>query len=118
MRPLWRRLHEDERGAPAVEFVGALPLLLLLGMAAWQLLLVGHVAVATENAARTGARAAAIGQDPGDAARDSLPSWLHSGASVTASGAEVEVRVPVPVIVRDLQLEGVHITRDAHFPSE
>jgi pilus assembly protein CpaE len=89
-----------ERGQAAVEFVAVLPFVLLAGVVAWQLVLVGHVAWDVAGAARSGARAAVVGRNPGAAARSALPPPLRSGTRVASGvGGIVRVSVPVPLIV-------------------
>src|SRR5436309_14170523 len=90
----------SQRGQATVEFVGTLPLVLLAGLIAWQLVLVGHVAWSAAGAARSGARAALVGRDAGRAARSALPPPLRSGTRVgRLAGGGVRVSVPVPLVV-------------------
>jgi TadE-like protein len=90
----------SERGQAAVEFVAVLPFVLLAGLVAWQLVLVGHVAWDAAGAARSGARAALVGRSAGLAARSALPPPLRGGTRVvSAGGGVVRVSVPVPLVV-------------------
>ena len=87
----------SERGQASVELVAAVPLVLAIGALAWQLALAGHTAWLTSHAARAGARADAVGMDPGAAARSALPAGLRRGLRVErlrAGGVRVRVRVP------------------------
>ena len=87
-----------QRGQAAVELVGALPLVLVAGLVAWQLVLVGHTAWMSAAAARVAARAEAVGRDPGSAARSALPRSLERHLRVERpkqGGVRVEVRVPI-----------------------
>jgi pilus assembly protein CpaE len=94
-----------ERGQAAVEFVAVLPFVLLAGLVAWQLVLVGHVAWDAAGAARSGARAAVVGRNAASAARSALPPPLRNGTRVVAGGGGVvRVSVPVPLIVYRWQL--------------
>jgi pilus assembly protein CpaE len=94
-----RRLA-SERGQAAVELVFAIPFVLLAGLVAWQLVLVGHVAWDAAGAARSGARAALVGRSARSAAMSALPGPLRGGTRVAASGGGVvRVSVPVPLIV-------------------
>ena len=96
---MWRRFR-SEAGQAAVEFVAALPFVLLAGLVAWQLVLVGHVAWDAAGAARSGARAAVVGRSAVSAARSALPGPLRRGTHVvSAGGGVVRVSVPVPLIV-------------------
>src|SRR5258706_9214682 len=85
-----------ERGQATVEFVGTLPFVLLAGLIAWQLVLVGHVAWDTAGAARSAARARLVGRDAGAAARAALPPPLRRGTRVVPVGLGKGVRVSVP----------------------
>ncbi len=94
-----RRLR-SERGQAAVEFVAVLPFMLLAGLVAWQLVLVGHVAWDAAGAARSGARAAVVGRGAATAARSALPSPLRDGTRVVSGrGGVVRVSVPVPLVI-------------------
>ena len=93
------RRFASERGQATVEFVGTVPLIVLAGLIAWQLVLVGHVAWDAAGAARSGARAKIVGSDPARAARSALPPPLRAQTLVSAAGAGVRVSVPVPLIV-------------------
>ena len=95
-----KRLIGDERGQAAVEFVSVVPFVLLAGLVAWQLALVGHVAWSTAGAARSGARAAVVGRDATSAARSALPRSLRSSTRVARLvGGGVRVSVPIPLVV-------------------
>ena len=95
-----RRLHSDERGQAAVEFVAVLPFLMVAVLVAWQLVLVGHVAWDAAGAARSGARAAVVGRDAGQAARSALPRSLRGSTRVARVGLHgVRVSVPVPLLL-------------------
>jgi len=90
---------EGERGQASIELVAAVPLVLLVGAIAWQLALAGHVAWLTANAARAGARAEAVGDDPEVAARSGLPRSLEHGLEVErVGGGGVRVSVGVPLL--------------------
>jgi len=95
-----RRMHRDERGQASVEFVAAIPAVLLLGMIAWQLTLLGHAAWLSAHAARAAARADVVGRSPRRAARSVLPRSLERGLRVDRSGRRVRVRVRVPLLFR------------------
>jgi hypothetical protein len=89
-----------ERGQASVELLGVLPALLLAGLVAWQLILAGQAAWLAGNAARVGARAAAVGDAPTRAARSSLPASLRRGMRVAERDGSVTVRVRLPVLMR------------------
>ena len=90
----------EERGQASVELVAVLPCVLLVAAVVWQLVLVGHTAWLTAQAARAGARADAVGRDADAAARSSLPRSLERGLEVdrlATGGVRVAVRIPLLV---------------------
>jgi hypothetical protein len=92
-----------ERGQASVELVAALPAILLIGALTWQLALAGHAAWLTANAARTAARAEAVGESGGAAARSALPGSLERGLEVRKAGegrVRVSTRIPWLLIGR------------------
>ena len=91
---------ERERGQASVELIGALPAALLVVAIGWQLLLAGQATWLAANAARVAARAQAVGRDPEDAARSSLPSYLERHLEVAGDGHRVRVRLRVPLVVK------------------
>jgi hypothetical protein len=105
----WRQAHlergdEHERGPEsgqaAVEFLGVLPIALLVVLAGWQIALAGQAAWLAGNAARVAARAQAVGAEPEPAARSALPSYLRRGLIVRPAGDRIMVRVSLPLLLR------------------
>ena len=91
----------DTRGQAAVEVVAVVPALLVAGLVAWQLVLVGHAAWVAAGAARVAARADLVGEDPKRAAQSALPRALERELAVERSDAGVtRVRVAVPTVHR------------------
>ena len=90
--------HGDrERGQATIELVAMVPVVLLVGLIAWQLALAGHAAWLTANAARVAARASLVGRDPDAAARSALPRSLERGLTVSRAregGVRVSAHVP------------------------
>jgi hypothetical protein len=87
-----------ERGQATVEFVAMLPVVLLVGVVAWQLAVAGHTTWLTANAARAAARADTVGRSAGAAARSALPESLEDELEVKRlkeGGVRVSVRVPL-----------------------
>ena len=98
--PVIRALR-SELGQSSVELVAGLPLVLLTGLVAWQLVLAGHTAWLSASAARSAARAAVVGRDPERAARSALPASLERGLTVDRRpGGGVRVAVRVPLLLR------------------
>jgi hypothetical protein len=88
----------EERGQASIELVAVLPCILLVAAVVWQLVLVGHTAWLTAQAARAGARADAVGRDAEAAARSTLPRSLERGLEVDSrqvGGVRVSVRIPL-----------------------
>jgi len=85
-----------QRGQATVEAVAAIPLLLLAGTIALQLLLAGFALTLADGAAEAGALALAAGRPAETAAREALPGWAEEDVEVRVRGGEVEVRVRPP----------------------
>lgn len=92
---------DAERGQATVELLGALPALLLVLLAGWQLVLAGQASWLAGNAARVAARAEAVGGDSEAAARGALPRHLRHGLSVSHRDGEVMVWVRLPLVMRE-----------------
>ncbi len=97
-----------ERGQASVELLGALPVLILLGLALFQLLAVGYAKVQAGAAAEAGALALVAGGDPGAAARESLPGWSRAHARVEQENGTVRVSLrppsPLAALARELEV--------------
>ena len=85
-----------ERGQATIEALAAIPLLLVAGSIALQLLLAGFALTLADGAAEAGALALAAGRPAETAARDALPGWAEEDGEVTVRGGEVKVRVRPP----------------------
>lgn len=85
-----------EGGQASVELLGALPVLVVVGLVAMQLLAVGYSAVLAGSAAEAGALALAAGGDAPDGVRKALPGWSRARARVSVEGHRVEVRLRPP----------------------
>jgi hypothetical protein len=90
------------RGQASVELLGALPVVLLLGLVLLQLLAVGYAAVLTGQAAEAGALAAAAHGNAVAAARSAVPGWSRARMRVSARAGRVEVRMRPPAVLRAL----------------
>jgi hypothetical protein len=88
-----------EDGQGAVEVLGALPVLLGVGLVLAQLLAVGYAAVLAGNAAEAGALALAARADARASVRNALPGWSQAGASVRVGGGKVTVRLRPPSLM-------------------
>jgi hypothetical protein len=108
-----------EEGSVAAEFVGVLPILLVVAIVGWQLLLIVGAGTSTATAARNGSRALSTGEDVVATAERSLPGWLRDGARVevdTARRGRVEVEVLVPVLFPGVTSEAFRLSRSAELP--
>ena len=85
-----------ERGQVTVEFVAALPALLLAALVALQLLAAGYALTLADGAAEAGALAQASGGSAAEAARAALPGWAEEDVAVKVEGGTVSVRLRPP----------------------
>jgi pilus assembly protein CpaE len=91
----------DDSGQVTLETLGMTPLILVVLVIVWQAVLAGYTFTLAGDAADRGARAAAVGEAAGPAARRDLPGAWRSGSSVGTSrvdglaGVTVGLKVPV-----------------------
>lgn len=108
---------DRESGQATVELVAALPVLLLAGLVALQLLATGYALTLADGAAEAGALALASGRPAKGAAREALPGWADDDAEVSVSGGEVTVRLrppsPLPAIAARLAVSSSAFARPA-----
>lgn len=108
----------DDRGVSILEFVGFLPILLLVGLAAVQLGLIGYGVNQAGTAARAAARVASQGGDGGAAGRAAVSGWLDPrvtpdrGAETTTATVQVHVPGVIPLF------GGYDVTRHATMPTD
>jgi hypothetical protein len=89
----------DEQGQATAELLAAIPLLLVTGAIALQLLLAGYALTLADGAAEAGALAVAAGRPAKSAAEDSLPSWAEDKAEIAVRGGEVTVQLAPPSLL-------------------
>lgn len=89
----------EERGQATVELLAAVPLLLVAGAIALQLLLVGYALTLADGAAEAGALALAAGRPAKSAAQGSLPAWAANKVEIGVRGGEVTVRLAPPSLL-------------------
>ncbi|MFJ8820375.1 TadE/TadG family type IV pilus assembly protein [Streptomyces sp. NPDC102467] len=109
----------DDRGVSILEFAGFLPFLLVIGMAAIQLGLVGYGANQAGSAARAAARAESLNQGTGGAAAaGSASAWLEPSGGECAGDATITctVTVHVPAIIP--LFDGWDLHRKATMPND
>ncbi|MGI5137361.1 MULTISPECIES: TadE/TadG family type IV pilus assembly protein [unclassified Streptomyces] len=108
----------DDRGVSMLEFAGFLPILLVIGMAAVQLGLIGYGISQAGTAARAAARVASQNGDGQTAGTAAVSGWLSprvdapKGAGTTT--ATVTVRVPAVIPL----FGGWTVTRHATMPND
>ncbi|MFI6339750.1 TadE/TadG family type IV pilus assembly protein [Streptomyces sp. NPDC050535] len=115
-----RRGLRDDRGVSILEFVGFLPILLVVGMAAVQLGLIGYGINQAGSGARAAARVASQdGSGAGDAAGQAAVSgWLNPVVSA-AEGPDLTtatVSVTVPSVIP--LFDDVSMSRQATMPTD
>lgn len=109
----------DDRGVSMLEFAGFLPILLVIGMAAIQLGLVGYGINQAGSGARAAARAESLHQGTGAAAgRAAVSGWLdpepvvQRGADTTTATVTVKVPSVIPLF------GAVTVHRQATMPND
>ncbi|MFC8510190.1 TadE/TadG family type IV pilus assembly protein [Streptomyces sp. NPDC057411] len=115
-----RRRARRDRGQVAVEYLGFLPLLLLIGLVGVQLGIVAYAAQQAGTGARAAARADSV-DDPGSvpggetAGRAAMSDWIagHSSFDPAGSGSW-SVTVDIPSLIPFLDMPSV--TRSATMP--
>ncbi|MFC4499900.1 MULTISPECIES: TadE/TadG family type IV pilus assembly protein [Streptomyces] len=91
------RRHRNDRGQVALEYLGFVPILLFVALAAVQLGVIAYAAQQAGTAARTGARSASLGGNAqADCAR-AVSSWLSVSCPPAFSGDEVQVTATVTI---------------------
>lgn len=120
-----RRFHRRRRadaGQASLEFVGFLPLLLLLGLAGIQLGLVAYAAQQAGTAARAAARAESVedGRIGGErAGRAAVSDWLSVdfGMGVSEDEVTVTASVTIPSVIPGIDDFG-EVSRRSTMPRE
>jgi hypothetical protein len=97
--PPARGRRQPAGGQASVELLALLPLLLVVALAAAQLLAAGYSSVLAGNAAEAGALALAGGGDPRAAARAALPGWSRARVKVAVSRGDVRVQLRPPALL-------------------
>lgn len=84
-----------DRGQVAIEYLGFIPILILVALAGVQLGLIAYAAQQAGTAARAGARAASLDESAQDGCANAISDWL----SVTCDPAEGGDAVTVTAVV-------------------
>jgi hypothetical protein len=85
-----------EAGQATVELIAAIPVIVLAGLLALQLLVTGYAMTLADGAAEAGALALANGEPAKGAALAALPAWADGDAEVSVHGGGVTVRLRPP----------------------
>ncbi|GAA2453306.1 TadE/TadG family type IV pilus assembly protein [Streptomyces macrosporus] len=114
--------HLADRGQASLEFLGFLPLLLLVGLAGIQLGLVAYAAQQAGTGARAAARAESVedGEIGGEqAGRAAVSDWLSAdfGVGVSADEVTVTARVTIPSVIPGIGDFG-EVSRRSTMPRE
>ena len=100
-----------QSGQASIELVALVPLLLVVVLAAAQLLAAGAGRELADHAAEAGAVALLQGGDPETAARAAVPGWSHGRLDVAVERRRVSVRLRpralLPALARMLESTGV-----------
>lgn len=96
----WRaRRAGAEAGQVAMETVALVPLVAVICLLMWQVGLTALAFVWNGHAANAAARAYAVGDDPGQAARDAVPAGIAGTLSISRLGEEqLRVASDIPVL--------------------
>lgn len=89
-------------GQASLELIAGVPLLVLAGLVALQLLAAGYTLTLVDGAAEAGALALAAGREPEAAAAAALPGWASRRLDIEIDGGNVRVTVTPPAAVPGL----------------
>ncbi|MEW2496986.1 TadE family protein [Streptomyces nodosus] len=114
----WNDRDWNDRGVSMLEFAGFLPILLVIGMAAVQLGLIGYGVNQAGTAARAAARVASQDGDGTAAGTAAVSTWLAPQVSATmgpdTTTATVTVHVPAVIPL----FGGWDVSRHATMPTD
>lgn len=113
------RDRRGDAGQASLELVGFVAILVLVAVLCVQGLFVAQATSAAQQAARSGARAQALGNDVRTEVDRQLPDWLHLSSLSTSTPGDayrVEVVVRVPIVVPGITSRHFTVTRDATMP--
>ncbi|AZS85334.1 TadE/TadG family type IV pilus assembly protein [Streptomyces griseoviridis] len=108
-----RHPHRD-RGQVALEYLGFLPILLLVGMAAVQLGLIAYTAQQAGTAARAGARSASLDGSAAEGCAQAVSDWLtgrtRCASSSGGDSVTVTASIAIPSVVPFWHFDQAHRT--------
>ncbi|MFE6333903.1 TadE/TadG family type IV pilus assembly protein [Streptomyces sp. NPDC057798] len=91
------RVRARDRGQVALEYLGFIPILVLVAMAAVQIGLIAYTAQQAGTAARAGARSASLEGPFAQDCQAAVSGWLADGTTCASAGLGDEVRVTATV---------------------
>ncbi|MFJ8541516.1 TadE/TadG family type IV pilus assembly protein [Streptomyces sp. NPDC093586] len=91
------RARARDRGQVAIEYLGFLPILVVVALAAVQLGLIAYTAQQAGTAARAGARGASLQESAQEACATAVSDWLADGTVCGAAEGGDEVTVTATV---------------------
>ncbi|POX41665.1 TadE family protein [Streptomyces sp. Ru73] len=98
--------RRGDRGQTVVEFIGMLPVLILVGLALVQFGIAAYAIQQTGTGARAAARTAGLDEPEigyAEAGKAAMSGWIADGAAFTEragpDGVTVTARVPIPSII-------------------
>ncbi|MGW1727056.1 TadE/TadG family type IV pilus assembly protein [Streptomyces sp. NPDC002306] len=90
-------VRSRDRGQVAIEYLGFIPILLLVALAGVQLGLIAYTAQQAGTAARAGARSASLDQGSQGACQNAVSDWLADGTSCADADLGDSVRVTAAI---------------------
>ena len=111
-----RQRLAGQAGQATIEAVAAVPLLLLCGIVALQLLVAGYSLTLADGAAEAGTLAVVAGRDAESAVRAALPAWARERVDVEAGEGRVTVSLtppsPLGAVARSLEVSSTATVRE------
>lgn len=111
-----RRGPRGEAGQATIETVAAVPLLILAGVVALQLLVTGYSLTLADGAAEAGTLAVVAGRDAEPAVRAALPAWARERVDVESGEGRVTVSLrppsPLAAVARSLEVSSTATVRE------
>ncbi|WP_086827363.1 TadE/TadG family type IV pilus assembly protein [Streptomyces sp. NRRL B-24572] len=121
MRNDLRSTGRRDRGQAAIEYLGFLPILLIVGLAGLQLGMAAYAAQQAGTAARAAARAAATADDenapePDAAGHAAVSGWISSRTTITVDGGVATAIVTIPQVLPFWSFDPVKKTATMPMP--
>ncbi|MFG2127909.1 TadE/TadG family type IV pilus assembly protein [Streptomyces sp. NPDC048751] len=99
-----RNRRRRDRGQVAIEYLGFVPILLLVALAGIQLGIIAYAAQQAGTAARAGARAASLNESAQQGCQEAVSDWLADGTSCLPERGGDEVTVTATVQIPSVVL--------------